>query len=64
MVCAGHHSLDSQNKALKSLHTILAGYYCLAPLVGRETTCPLCVGLMSVPISTDILLNMSLTVLL
>ena len=42
MVCAGHHSLDSQNKALKSLHTILAGYYCLAPLAGREASCPLC----------------------
>ena len=42
MVYAGHQPLDSQNKALQSLLNILAGYYCLAPLVGREATCPLC----------------------
>ena len=41
MVCAGHHPLDSQNKALQSLHSILAGYG-LAPLTGREASCTLC----------------------
>ena len=41
MVCADHHPLDGQSKALQSLHTILAGY-CLAPLAGREASCPLC----------------------
>ena len=38
MVCAGHHPLDSQNKDLQSLHTILSGYYCLAPLAMREAS--------------------------
>ena len=40
MVCAVHHPLDSQNKALWSLHTILAGNYYLALLAGREASCP------------------------
>ena len=42
MVCAGQHPLESQNKALQFLHTLLAEYYCLAPLAGREASCPLC----------------------
>ena len=42
MVCTGHRLLDSQNKALQSLHTILTGYYCLAPLAGREAPSLLC----------------------
>ena len=42
MVCASHHPLDSQNKTQQSLHTILEGYYCLAPLAGRQASCPLC----------------------
>ena len=42
MVCASQHPLDSQNKALQSLHTILAGYYGLAPLARREVSCQLC----------------------
>ena len=41
MVRLDHHPLDCQKKALQSLHTILVGYYCLAPLAGREATCPL-----------------------
>ena len=40
MVCAGHHPLHSKHKAFQSLHTILAGY--IAPLAGREKSCPLC----------------------
>ena len=38
MVCAGHHPLDIQNKALY----YPAGQYHLAPLAGRETLCMLC----------------------
>ena len=66
MVCPGHRPLNSQNKVLQSLHTILAGYYCLSPLAGRDKHHVRCAfpRLMSVHVSTDILLDMSLKVLL
>ena len=65
MVCAGRHPLDSQNKALQSLHTILALYCCLAPLAGREASCPLCLSqAYAGSYLTDKFLNMSLTVLM
>ena len=38
MVCEGHHHLDSQNKSLKYLHTILAEQYCLASLAEIEVS--------------------------
>ena len=42
MVCAGNHPMDSENKVVLSLHTILVGYYCFAPSAGREASRLLC----------------------
>ena len=64
MICADHHPLDSQNKALWSLHTIFVIYYYLASLEGREESYSFAFQrFMLVHILTDILLNMSLTAL-
>ena len=65
MVCACHHPLESQSKALQSLHTILAGIIVLHPQQGGKHLAYCAFPrLISVLISTDVLLNMSLTVLI